>query len=94
MMVMSVEVSSSARIHLGFYTISLGNIAYGSMGIAINRPKVALRISRAEGVTVRNLTGVAVQPDVEEVVKQLGLPGAEVTVLKAIPRHVLSLIHI
>jgi beta-ribofuranosylaminobenzene 5'-phosphate synthase len=87
-MIMHVEVSSSARIHLGFYTISSGSIAYGSMGLAVNRPEVTLQISRAEELNVRNLTQITVKPDIEEVVEQLDLPGAEVTVLKAIPKHV------
>jgi len=85
---MKVEVSSSARIHMGFYTVSSGGIAYGGMGLAIDRPEVTVRVSRAERLNVRNLTGVAVEPDVKEVFEQLNLPGAEVTVLKAIPRHV------
>jgi len=85
---MRVDIRSSARLHLGFYTISTSNIAYGSMGLAINKPEVSVQVRKADGLKIRNLTQVAVERDVKEVVNMLNLPGAEVTVSKAIPRHV------
>jgi len=85
---MRVDIESSARLHLGFYTISASGIAYGSMGVAINRPEVTVQVRKADGLKIRNLTRVTVEEDVKEVMKRLNLLGAEVNVLKAIPRHV------
>jgi len=85
---MRIDIESSARLHLGFYAISTGSIAYGSMGLAISSPKVAVRVGEADGLKIRNLTGVPVERDVEEVMRRLNLSGAEIDVLKAIPRHV------
>ena len=85
---MRVDVKSSARLHLGFYTISSDCMAYGSMGLAIDRPEVNVQVEKADGLKIRNLTQVIIERDVKEVVELLNLPGAEVNVLKAIPRHV------
>jgi len=85
---MRIDIESSARLHLGFYTISAGCIAYGSMGLAIDVPEVFVQVGKADRLKIRNLTQVAVEPDVKEAVKLLNLPGAEINVLKAIPRHV------
>ncbi|KYH39430.1 MAG: beta-ribofuranosylaminobenzene 5'-phosphate synthase [Candidatus Bathyarchaeota archaeon B26-1] len=85
---MFFTVESSARLHLGFYTISGGHTAYGSIGVAIEKPRVTVQARGSDEVEVRNLTQVRVEGDVAEVVKSLGLPGAEVKVLEAIPRHV------
>ena len=88
MKAMRVDVWSSARLHLGFYTISSGCIAYGGMGLAIDRPEVHVQVKRADRLKIRNSTQVMIERDIEEVLKMLNLPGAEVNVLKAIPRHV------
>ena len=85
---MRVDVKSSARLHLGFYTISSDCMAYGSMGLAIDRPEVNVQVEKADGLKIRNLTQVMIERDIEKVVEMLNLPGAEVNVLKAIPRHV------
>ncbi len=85
---MRLEIRSSARLHLGFYTILSSSMAYGSMGLAINRPEVIVHARKADRLEIRNLTQVEVEEDIREVVKQLKIPGAEVNVLKAIPRHV------
>ena len=85
---MHVEVESSARLHLGFYTISSGRIAYGSMGLAINKPVVNVQVRKAERVEIINSTRIMIERDVKEVVELLNLPGAKVNVIKAIPRHV------
>jgi len=85
---MRIDVWSSARLHLGFYTISSSCIAYGGMGLAIDKPEVNVQVRKADRLKIRNLTQVAVERDVKEAVELLKLPGAEVKVLKAIPRHV------
>jgi len=82
---MKVEVSSSARLHFGFYTISTGHMAYGSIGVAISEPTVTVQVSRSNGLKVRNLTQVKIEQNVKEVLKRLKISGAEVTIL--IPRH-------
>jgi len=85
---MRVDIGSSARLHLGFYTISASSMAYGSMGVAINKPEVVVQVRKADGLEIRNSTQVTIEKDVKEVIKRLNLPGAEINVLKAIPRHV------
>ena len=85
---MRVEVSSSARLHLGFYTISSGEIAYGSIGVAIEKPRVTIQAEEAEGIDVRNLTDVDVNEEIKNVIKQMNVQGASIRVLEAIPRHV------
>lgn len=85
---MLVDVRSSARLHLGFYTISGGYTAYGSIGVAIERPRVTVQVRRSKRVKIRNLTRVKVEQDVEEVIRSLNLPGAYVEVPEAIPKHV------
>jgi len=85
---MRVNIESSARLHLGFYTISAGHMAYGSIGVAVDRPKVAIQVGKSDEIRIRNLTQVTVERDVKETIEMLNLPGAEVEVLKAIPKHV------
>jgi len=85
---MRVDIRSSARLHLGFYTISASSMAYGSMGVAINKPEIVVQVRKADGLEIRNSTQVTIEKDVTEVIKRLNLPGAEINVLKAIPRHV------
>jgi len=63
-------------------------MAYGSMGLAINKPEVAVRVGEADDLKIRNLTEVPVEQDVKEVMRRLNLSGAEINILKAIPRHV------
>jgi len=63
-------------------------MAYGSMGLAINKPEVKVHARKADRLKIRNLTQVEVEEDIKEVAKQLRIPRAELTVLKAIPRHV------
>jgi len=85
---MQVEVRSSARLHLGFYTISSDEIAYGSIGVAINKPKVIIHAEEADEINIKNLTGIDVEEDVKDVIKRMNVQGAKITVLEAIPRHV------
>lgn len=85
---MKVEVRSAARLHLGFYTLRSDDTAYGSIGVAINTPAVVVRVGESKGLEIRNYSGIPVEDEVRKVVKSLGLAGASVEILKAIPRHV------
>ncbi|HIE14222.1 TPA: hypothetical protein EYP70_03005 [Candidatus Bathyarchaeota archaeon] len=85
---MQVEIISSARLHLGFYAISTKNVAYGGIGVAIEKPHLIMQVEESRGVQIENLTSVHVEEDVKKVIEWLDLPGAKVKVLEAIPRHV------
>jgi beta-ribofuranosylaminobenzene 5'-phosphate synthase len=47
-----------------------------------------VQVRKADRPEIKNLTQVTIERDVKEVMKLLNLSGAEVNVLKAIPRHV------
>ncbi len=83
-----IEVCSSARLHLGFYTLAMDNVAYGSIGVAVDKPTVMIRVRKSDNIVVKNNTGIPVEKEIREAIESLNVPGAEVEVVKAIPRHV------
>lgn len=83
---MAVRVETGGRLHFGFQNLSLAHERlYGSLGLALDAPRLVLECERAERV-------VADHPDAERyarrVVDLLDLPGARVRVSEALPRHV------
>ncbi|HDM88729.1 MAG TPA: hypothetical protein ENG65_01900 [Candidatus Bathyarchaeota archaeon] len=84
---MRIHVESYARLHLGFYTILSDEVAYGSIGLTIDNPKVIVDVKRSKRTEIRDLTGTGAKRDAEEVAKLLGLTG-EINILSGIPRHV------
>ena len=48
----SIRIVAPARIHLGFYNIKYGNLLFGSIGLAIDRPYYDLIIERSEKTEV------------------------------------------
>ncbi|MEM0027041.1 MAG: hypothetical protein QXT53_04395 [Ignisphaera sp.] len=84
----SVTIVSSARIHFGFYNFLDDNIAWGGVGIAIDNPRIIVRVSESEEIKVDNRTNIDVSDVVNAVRDGLGVKGFSVEVLEAYPRHV------
>ncbi|MEM4780590.1 MAG: GHMP kinase [Halalkalicoccus sp.] len=83
---MAVRVTTSGRIHFGFQNLSLAHERlYGSLGLALEEPRLVVDCERAEGVRAEH-------PDAERyarrAVELLDVPGARVSVREALPRHV------
>ncbi|RLG71632.1 MAG: hypothetical protein DRO08_04445, partial [Thermoprotei archaeon] len=88
-MVNKVTVETAARLHLGFYNIMSENIAYGSLGVAINYPKVKVSVLRSRKVRVENKTSMKyVEEQAYRVINMLGSYNVKVVVKDAVPRHV------
>lgn len=84
----AIEVETSARLHLGFYNFLNNNIAYGSIGIAIDRPTIKVVIRKRGEIYVNNYTNEYVDDVIDTVFNILDVPGAEVNIYSCIPRHV------
>jgi beta-ribofuranosylaminobenzene 5'-phosphate synthase len=83
---MAIRVETGGRLHFGFQNLSLAHERlYGSLGLALDAPRLALECERAERVETDH-------PDAERyarrVVDLLDLPGARVSVIESIPRHI------
>ena len=93
---MEVVVEASARLHLGFYNFLEDNIAYGSIGVSIEVPKVSITacISKDSQLIIVNKTGIEVSDIIDNVIKKVRdsvnkeLPGLRINIVEAIPRHV------
>ncbi|WP_101294370.1 beta-ribofuranosylaminobenzene 5'-phosphate synthase family protein [Halegenticoccus soli] len=80
-----VRVSAGARLHFGFGNLSLSHERlYGAIGAAIEEPRVAVRAEPADGVDCADPTA---RLYAERAVSLLDLPGATVSVERALPRH-------
>ncbi|WP_380679832.1 beta-ribofuranosylaminobenzene 5'-phosphate synthase family protein [Salinigranum sp. GCM10025319] len=82
---MSVRVSTGGRLHFGFTNLSLSHERlYGGLGLALREPRTVVVADPAEAV-------VCDHPDAAEYARRaaslLDVPGARVTVERAIPRH-------
>ncbi len=82
---MTVRVTTGGRLHFGFQNLSLAHERlYGSLGLAVDRPRLVVECERAEGVHAEH-------PDAERyaqrVVALLDVPGARVSVHETLPRH-------
>ncbi|WP_122089553.1 beta-ribofuranosylaminobenzene 5'-phosphate synthase family protein [Halalkalicoccus subterraneus] len=82
---MAVRVTTAGRLHFGFRNLSLAHERlYGSLGLALETPRLVVDCERAEGVR----TG---HPDAERyarrAVEVLDVPGARVSVRETLPRH-------
>ena len=97
-----VRVSAGARLHFGFQNLSLAHDRlYGGVGVGLAEPRVAVRAESAEAVSVdaaadaMPAVGGAERADrdaacryAERAADVLDVPGAHVTVERALPRHV------
>jgi beta-ribofuranosylaminobenzene 5'-phosphate synthase len=81
-----VTVTAHARLHFGFCNLSLARERlYGSLGVALDHPPVAVTAAPAE--TVR-CDREPVREYAERSADLLGVEGATVTVENALPQHV------
>ncbi|NOZ82651.1 MAG: hypothetical protein GXN98_02365 [Euryarchaeota archaeon] len=82
-------VSAPARIHISLIDLngSLGRVD-GGAGFALREPRVEVRVERAEGLRVYGMHAEVAEKAAKRVLSAYSLPGAEVEVLRAYPRHV------
>ncbi|GAB6944317.1 beta-ribofuranosylaminobenzene 5'-phosphate synthase family protein [Vulcanisaeta sp. JCM 14467] len=93
---MEVVVEASARLHLGFYNFLEDNIAYGSIGVSIEVPKISITVSilKDSQLIIVNKTDIEVNDIIDNVIKKVRdsvnkeLPGLKINITEAIPRHV------
>jgi beta-ribofuranosylaminobenzene 5'-phosphate synthase len=87
---MSIIVEAPSRIHMGFYNFLTDGIVYGDLGVAIEEPKVIVKIFRVDEdrVIVVNKSGEDISDCVEKTINVLNIRGVGIEVLKSIPRHV------
>ncbi|WP_109107399.1 beta-ribofuranosylaminobenzene 5'-phosphate synthase family protein [Azospirillum sp. TSO35-2] len=85
-----VRVHAPARLHAGFVDLNGGlGRRFGSLGIAIDRPAITLRVRPADHLTVTGPSADRVRRSVERLSRDAGLSDAvAVTVEEAIPPHV------
>jgi beta-ribofuranosylaminobenzene 5'-phosphate synthase len=80
-----VRVTASARVHFGFQNLSLAHgRLYGGMGAALSAPEVVVEATPTEGVEAPD----AVAGAAERAVETLSVPGARVSLVESLPRHV------
>ncbi|MEF8856620.1 MAG: beta-ribofuranosylaminobenzene 5'-phosphate synthase family protein [Haloplanus sp.] len=80
------SVTAYARLHFGFCNLSLERERlYGSLGVGLDRPDVRVTATPRDGVRCDHPT---VRDYAERVVDRLDVPGADVDVEGAFPRHV------
>jgi len=83
---MTVRVETGCRLHFGFCNLSLGRERlYGSLGVALDQPRVAVEAERADAVVCRHDRA---REYVERACTVLDVPGADVTVHRDLPVHV------
>ncbi len=87
-MVNTVEIQTSARLHLGFYNYLTGNVAYGSIGVAIDKPVIRVVVERSNELRVENYSGIDAWDVIDNIVEKLGIRGFSVKIYSMIPRHV------
>jgi beta-ribofuranosylaminobenzene 5'-phosphate synthase len=82
----TARVSTGARLHFGFCNLSLAHERlYGSVGVAIDRPRVTVEAAPADRVVCDDPLA---REYVAGAVELLDLPGARVDVEESLPRHV------
>src|SRR5262249_2594552 len=85
----SVAVTAPARLHLGFLDMNGGlGRRFGSLGLAIDRPKTRLSIRRAARPSAKGQEAQRALRHVSALARQFGLTqGYELIVHEAIPPH-------
>jgi len=83
---MSVRVESGGRLHFGFLNLSLSHDRlYGSLGVALDQPRVVVEAERIEGVDCDHDRA---REHAERACELLDAPGAALTVREELPPHV------
>jgi len=83
-----IVVESSARLHLGFYNFLVDNIVYGGLGVAIEYPKISIKVSKSDRLSIVNKSGVDVEDAVRSTINKMNVDNIKIEILEAIPRHV------
>jgi beta-ribofuranosylaminobenzene 5'-phosphate synthase len=85
-----IEVRSCARLHLGLLDSNGGHgRLYGSIGLAVNRPRLLLRAEPAKDLIVNGLEVDRVTAYAKHFMQQFGVPtGARLNLMAGIPAHV------
>ncbi|MFC3477189.1 beta-ribofuranosylaminobenzene 5'-phosphate synthase family protein [Halobacterium litoreum] len=82
---MSVRVESGGRLHFGFLNLSLARERlYGSLGVGLDEPRVAVEASRAEGV---HCDHERAREYAARACDLLGVPGVDLRVESELPVH-------
>ena len=80
------QVTTGARLHFGFQNLSLAHERlYGGVGVALDEPRVRVTATPAERVRCED---PAARRYAEQATDLLAVPGADVTVVESLPRHV------
>ncbi|MEM4552614.1 MAG: hypothetical protein QXI86_00065 [Ignisphaera sp.] len=86
---MAICIETSARLHLGFYNFFEDGIAYGGLGVAIEYPKIRVKVYRDTGFSVINkVHGLYVDDVVDLVKNSLNVSSIGIVVEEAYSRHV------
>jgi beta-ribofuranosylaminobenzene 5'-phosphate synthase len=85
-----IEVETCARLHLGLLDNNggLGRL-YGSVGLAVDRPKLVLRAEASDTLIVEGADRQRVTTYAQRFIRRYGFPtGAHLKLTRAIPAHV------
>jgi len=88
---MTIRVLARARLHFGFLDLSGGarGRRFGGLGLALDAPRLALRVGKAEGLCVEGPQADRIEALAVRVHRHLELrPHLHVVVEQAIPEHV------
>lgn len=86
-----VRVDTAARLHFGFGNLSLSHERlYGALGVALEEPRTVVNAEPADTLSVEAPAPVAADARTyaTRACELLDVPGASVTVMETIPRHV------
>jgi beta-ribofuranosylaminobenzene 5'-phosphate synthase len=85
-----IEVRTCARLHLGLLDSNGGHgRLYGSIGLAVNQPRLLLRAEPAESLIVEGLEIDRVTAYARRFIQRYGVPaGARLNLIAGIPAHV------
>lgn len=90
---MKVIVTSSARLHMGFFDLNgTKGRMYGSLGVGINAPCTQIEIARSEKTIIEINSGHHVSENIEKIVKSLKIAHKitqdfSVKIHQSIPEH-------
>lgn len=82
-----MEVAAFSRLHMGFYRFLDLKLAYGSIGVSLERPRFRAKVVKSEDLEVR-APDAEISKLIEDAISKLSVPGAKVEVLECIPLHV------
>ncbi len=84
-----ISVSSSARLHMGFFDLHGGlGRKFGSIGLSIEEPCIKLTASRSEKLLVTGLANARLETIAEKLITKLNLNGAvNLSIQQNLPEH-------